>query len=455
MIARGAAAPRRRPRARGRDGRHRRARRAAVDGDRHRLLRSPSRSESRRSAASSTSSARRSTRAMPIAADAERWPIHRDPPTFESLKPTMEIFETGIKVIDLVAPFVQAAARSGSSAAPGSARPSLIQELIRNVAQEHGGYSVFAGVGERTREGNDLWLEMTESGVIDKTDARLRPDERAARRAPARRPLGADDGRVLPRRAEAATSCSSSTTSSASCRRAPRSRRSSAGCRAPSATSRPWRPRWGSCRSASPRPARARSPRCRRSTCPPTTSPTRRRRTTFAHLDAFITLSRPISEKGIYPAVDPLDSTSRALQPDVVSPEHYETATRVQEVLQRLQATLQDIIAILGMDELSDEDQPDRAAGAQDRALPLAADVRRRGSSPASPASSCASRRRSTASPRSSTASTTTSPSRSFYMVGTIDEAAAKARWRGRRARGRGDQAEASAESEEAEPVPA
>ena len=110
----------------------------------------------------------------PIAADTERWPIHRDPPTFESLKPTMEIFETGIKVIDLVAPFVRGG-KVGLFGGAGLGKTVLIQELIRNVAQEHEGYSVFAGVGERTREGNDLWLEMTESGVIDSTALGMRP----------------------------------------------------------------------------------------------------------------------------------------------------------------------------------------------------------------------------------------------------------------------------------------
>src|ERR1700752_73137 len=149
----------------------------------------------------------------------------------------------------------------------------------------------------------------------------------------------------------ARTCCSSSTTSSASSRQGPRSRRSSAACRAPSATSRRSRRRWASCRSGSPRPARARSRRCRRSTFPPTTPAN-----PFAHLDATTVLSRAIVEQGIYPAVDPLDSTSRALSPGIVSDEHYATATRVQEILQSYKA-LQDTIAILGIDELSDEEK--------------------------------------------------------------------------------------------------
>ena len=231
----------------------------------------------RRSAASGTCSATRSTSKGAVSRRRERWPIHRDPPDFQDLSPTIEIFETGIKVVDLLAPYVRGG-KIGLFGGAGVGKTVLIQELIHNIAREHGGVSVFAGVGERTREGNDLLLEMTESGVIDKVALVLRPDERAAGRAPARRPVRPHDGGVLPRR-RARTCCSSSTTSSASCRRAPRCRRCSAACRAPSATSRRSPPRWASSRSASPRRTRARSRRCRRSTCPPTTSPTRRRRT--------------------------------------------------------------------------------------------------------------------------------------------------------------------------------
>src|SRR5437588_384108 len=173
----------------------------------------------------------------------ERWPIHRKPPEFEDLKPSVEIFETGIKVIDLIAPYVKGG-KVGLFGGAGVGKTVLIQELIHNVAREHGGVSVFSGVGERTREGNDLLIEMTESEVID----------------------------------------------------------------------------------------------------------------TFAHLDSTTVLSRAIVEQGIYPAMDQLDSFSRALQPGIVSDDHYRTATRVQEVLQRYK-DLQDIIAILGIDELSDEDR--------------------------------------------------------------------------------------------------
>ena len=163
------------------------------------------------------------------------------------------------------------AARPASSAARASARPSSSWSSSTTSPQQHGGYSVFCGVGERTREGNDLWLEMQESGVIDKAVLVLRPDERAARRAPARRALGPDDGGVLPRRG-GRTCSSSSTTSSGSRRRAPRCRRSSAACRPPSATSRRSRREMGELAGADHLDdAAARSRRCRPSTCPPTT----------------------------------------------------------------------------------------------------------------------------------------------------------------------------------------
>ena len=192
----------------------------------------------------------------PIAADTERWSIHRDPPAFRDLSPTIETFETGIKVIDLIAPYVKGG-KIGLFGGAGVGKTVLIQELIHNVAQQHGGVSVFAGVGERTREGNDLLLEMTESGVLDKValvygqmneppGARLRVALSGLTMAEYFR----DEG--------ARTSCSSSTTSSASSRPAPRSRRFSAACRAPSATSRRSRPRWGSSRSGSRRRGPAR-----------------------------------------------------------------------------------------------------------------------------------------------------------------------------------------------------
>ena len=135
----------------------------------------------------------------PIPADAERWPIHRETPRFVDLEPKTEIFETGIKVVDLIAPFVKGG-KIGLFGGAGVGKTVIIQELIHNVALGHGGRSVFCGVGERTREGNDLYLEMKESGVLESCCPHLRPDERTAGRAPARRPLGADRGGVLPRR---------------------------------------------------------------------------------------------------------------------------------------------------------------------------------------------------------------------------------------------------------------
>ena len=205
----------------------------------------------------------------------ERWPIHRPAPSVEDLTPTRELFETGIKVVDLLAPYA-VGGKVGLFGGAGVGKTVLIQELINNLAQEHGGLSAFCGVGERSREGNDLWLEMTESGVIDKTmlvfgQMNEPPGRACASRCPASRWRSTSASR-------ARTCCCSSTTSSGSCRRARRSRRCWAGCRRRWVTSRRSRPRWVSSRSGSHRPARARSRRSRRSTCRPTTSPTRRRR---------------------------------------------------------------------------------------------------------------------------------------------------------------------------------
>jgi F-type H+/Na+-transporting ATPase subunit beta len=267
----------------------------------------------------------------------------------------MEIFETGIKVIDLVAPFVRGG-KVGLFGGAGLGKTVLIQELIRNVAQEHEGYSVFAGVGERTREGNDLWLEMTESGVIGSTalvfgqmneppGARLRVGLSGLTMAEYFRDEGGGRDVLLFidnifRFVQAGSEVS------ALLGRMP----SAVGYQPTLATEMgQLQERITSTRQGSVTSVQAIYVPADDLTDPAPAN-------TFAHLDAFITLSRPISEKGIYPAIDPLDSTSRALQPDIVSPEHYETATRVQEVLQRYK-DLQDIIAILGMDELSDEDR--------------------------------------------------------------------------------------------------
>jgi F-type H+-transporting ATPase subunit beta len=283
----------------------------------------------------------------------ERWPIHRPAPDFDELEPTIEIFATGIKVIDLVAPFVKGG-KVGLFGGAGLGKTVLIQELIRNVAQEHGGYSVFAGVGERSREGNDLWLEMTESKVIDKTalvfgqmneppGARLRVALSGLTMAEYFRDEGRDTLLFIDnifRFVQAGSEVS------ALLGRMP----SAVGYQPTLATEMgQLQERITSTHKGSVTSVQAIYVPADDLTDPAPAN-------TFAHLDAFIVLSRSISEKAIYPAIDPLDSFSRVLQPGIVSDEHYETATRVQEILQRYR-DLQDIIAILGIDELSDEDK--------------------------------------------------------------------------------------------------
>jgi len=287
------------------------------------------------------------------AAAGERWPIHRDPPEFRDLSPKAEIFETGIKVIDLIAPFVRGG-KIGLFGGAGLGKTVLIQELIHNVAEQHGGVSVFAGVGERTREGNDLWIEMTESGVIDRValvygqmneppGARLRVGLSGLTMAEYFRDEGQD---VLFFVDNIFRFVQAGSEVSALLGRMP----SAVGYQPTLATEMgQLQERITSTRIGSVTSVQAIYVPADDLTDPAPAN-------TFAHLDAFIVLSRAISEKGIYPAIDPLDSNSRALQPGVVGPEHYETATRVQEVLQRYK-DLQDIIAILGMDELSDEDK--------------------------------------------------------------------------------------------------
>ncbi len=285
--------------------------------------------------------------------EGERWPIHRDPPEFRDLSPKAEIFETGIKVIDLIAPFVRGG-KIGLFGGAGLGKTVLIQELIHNVAEQHGGVSVFAGVGERTREGNDLWLEMTESGVIDRValvygqmneppGARLRVGLSGLTMAEYFRDEGQD---VLFFIDNIFRFVQAGSEVSALLGRMP----SAVGYQPTLATEMgQLQERITSTRVGSVTSVQAIYVPADDLTDPAPAN-------TFAHLDAFIVLSRGISEKGIYPAIDPLDSNSRALQPGVVAQEHYETATRVQEVLQRYK-DLQDIIAILGMDELSDEDK--------------------------------------------------------------------------------------------------
>ncbi|TML09667.1 MAG: F0F1 ATP synthase subunit beta [Actinobacteria bacterium] len=283
----------------------------------------------------------------------ERWPIHRDPPGFEDLQPTTEVFETGLKVVDLIAPFIKGG-KVGLFGGAGLGKTVLIQELIRNVAREHKGNSVFAGVGERTREGNDLYLEMQESGVLEHTalvfgqmneppGARLRVGLTGLTMAEYFRDEGAD---VLLFIDNIFRFVQAGSEVSALLGRMP----SAVGYQPTLATEMgQLQERITSTRAGSVTSVQAIYVPADDLTDPAPAN-------TFAHLDAFITLDRSISEKGIYPAIDPLGSSSRALAPDIVSAEHYETTTRVQEVLQRYKE-LQDIIAILGIDELSDEDR--------------------------------------------------------------------------------------------------
>jgi F-type H+-transporting ATPase subunit beta len=286
--------------------------------------------------------------------ETDRWQIHRDPPKFENLTPTAEIFETGIKVIDLLAPYVRGG-KIGLFGGAGVGKTVLIQELINNIAQEHGGFSVFAGVGERTREGNDLWIEMTESGVIEKTalvygqmneppGARLRVGLTGLTMAEYFRD---EEGRdVLLFIDNIFRFVQAGSEVSALLGRMP----SAVGYQPTLATEMgQLQERITSTNKGSITSVQAIYVPADDLTDPAPAA-------SFAHLDATTVLSRAISEKGIYPAVDPLDSSSRILQPGSIGDEHYNVATQVQQVLQRYK-DLQDIIAILGMDELSDEDK--------------------------------------------------------------------------------------------------
>jgi F-type H+-transporting ATPase subunit beta len=283
----------------------------------------------------------------------ERWPIHRDPPAFGDLSPKIEIFETGLKVVDLIAPYVRGG-KVGLFGGAGVGKTVLIQELIHNVALQHGGVSVFCGVGERTREGNDLLLEMTESGVIDKVamvygqmneppGARLRVGLSGLTMAEYFRDQGQD---VLLFIDNIFRFVQAGSEVSALLGRMP----SAVGYQPTLASEMgQLQERITSTLTGSVTSVQAIYVPADDLTDPAPAA-------TFAHLDSTTVLDRSIVEKGIYPAVDPLRSTSRALQPGIVSDDHYRTATRVQEVLQRY-TDLQDIIAILGIDELSDEDK--------------------------------------------------------------------------------------------------
>ena len=289
-----------------------------------------------------------------IKEDTEHWVIHRDPPSFEDQSPVVEILETGIKVIDLLAPYAKGG-KIGLFGGAGVGKTVLIQELIRNVATEHGGYSIFTGVGERSREGNDLWTEMKASGVLDKTalvfgqmneppGARMRVAETGLTMAEYFRDKEHQNVLLFIDNIFRFTQAGSEV--SALLGRMP----SAVGYQPTLATE------MGELqeRIASTKNGSVTSVQAVYVPADDLTDPAPA--TTFAHLDATTVLSRKVVEQGIYPAVDPLESNSRILEADIVGEEHYEVANRVTEVLQKYKE-LQDIIAILGMEELSDEDK--------------------------------------------------------------------------------------------------
>jgi len=289
----------------------------------------------------------------PIEAD-EKWPIHRSAPSYEEQETSTEILETGIKVIDLICPYAKGG-KIGLFGGAGVGKTVLIQELIYNIATEHNGYSVFTGVGERTREGNDLYLEMTESGVIKKTamvfgqmneppGARMRVGLSGLTMAEYFRDVKRQDVLLFIDNIFRFTQAGSEV--SALLGRMP----SAVGYQPTLATEMgALQERITSTKNGSITSVQAVYVPADDYTDP---APA----TTFAHLDATTALDRGIASLGIYPAVDPLNSTSRILTPEVVGSEHYEVARGVQRILQRYKE-LQDIIAIMGMDELSEEDK--------------------------------------------------------------------------------------------------
>ncbi|WFR59340.1 F0F1 ATP synthase subunit beta [Anaerocolumna sp. AGMB13025] len=284
----------------------------------------------------------------------DQWKIHRNPPTFEDQSPVVEILETGIKVIDLLAPYAKGG-KIGLFGGAGVGKTVLIQELIRNIATEHGGYSIFTGVGERSREGNDLWTDMKESGVINKTalvfgqmneppGSRMRVAQTGLTMAEYFRDVEKQDVLLfidnIFRFVQAGSEVS-----------ALLGRMPSAVGYQPTLANEvgELQERITSTKNGSITSVQAVYVPADDLTDPAPAN-------TFAHLDATTVLSRKIVEQGIYPAVDPLESTSRILEPDVVGEEHYETARKTQELLQKYKE-LQDIIAILGMEELDEEDK--------------------------------------------------------------------------------------------------
>jgi F-type H+-transporting ATPase subunit beta len=287
-------------------------------------------------------------------AEVERWPIHREAPTLEALIPTAQMFETGIKVVDLLAPYARGG-KVGLFGGAGVGKTVIIQELIHNLAQEHGGLSAFCGVGERSREGNDLWLEMKESGVLDKTmlvfgqmneppGARMRVALSGLTMAEYFRDQEGQDVLLFIDNIFRFVQAGSEV--SALLGRMP----SQVGYQ-PTLESEmgQLQERITSTRKGSVTSIQAIYVPADDLTDPAPAS-------AFAHLNATTTLSRSIAEKGIYPAVDPLDSTSTILKAEVLGDEHFNVANEVKQVLQRYKE-LQDIIAILGIDELSDEDR--------------------------------------------------------------------------------------------------
>ena len=291
---------------------------------------------------------------LPAPENAERWCIHRDPPSYSEQEGTTEILETGIKVIDLIAPYAKGG-KIGLFGGAGVGKTVLIMELINNVAKEHGGISVFTGVGERTREGNDLYGEMKESGVISKTalvygqmneppGARMRVALSGLTMAEYFRDREGQDVLLFIDNIYRFTQAGSEV--SALLGRMP----SAVGYQPTLATE------MGALQERITSTKRGSITSVQAVYVPADDLTDPAPATTFAHLDATTVLSRSIAALGIYPAVDPLDSTSKILSPDVVGLEHYEVAREVQRVLQRYKE-LQDIIAIMGMDELSEEDK--------------------------------------------------------------------------------------------------
>ena len=284
----------------------------------------------------------------------EHWCIHRNPPTFAEQSPVVEMLQTGIKVIDLLAPYAKGG-KIGLFGGAGVGKTVLIQELTRNIAAESGGYSIFTGVGERSREGNDLWTEMKESGVIDKTalvfgqmneppGARMRVAETGLTMAEYFRDVKKQDVLLFIDNIFRFVQAGSEV--SALLGRMP----SAVGYQPTLATD------LGELQERIASTTRGSITSVQAVYVPADDLTDPAPATTFSHLDATTVLSRKIVEQGIYPAVDPLESTSRILEPDVVGEEHYSVARRVQEVLQKYKE-LQDIIAILGMEELSEDDK--------------------------------------------------------------------------------------------------